>query len=407
MCVFSVLIRLPCSAWGKKCRDRNGRLPQAQPGSVRLLRAAPAPTRLERSPASCSRASTSTTASSAATSADAKDHFEAAAWAEAQRAVQDADRVLRRAGRGVRRAPPRRVRRRVARHRRLAGREALLHRPARRPHAARARRDVLQLRDHADPAPDLLRQRPDLRPRRDVDRVHRVGPADLSAATTRTRRSLRECFAQIFRDFGWKRPFADLDRDLDHLLRALDERPSGAVARTSSRTTRSRCSARAFYRNKAAYVVGKIDQRRRRAYRSSCRCSTTARVGSSLDAIVLDPTRSSTSSSRSRARTSWSTWRCPSGYVEFLRRSLPTQAAAELYTMLGLGKQGKTLFYPRPPAAPPPLAGHASSRRPARGAGDARLHAALVSLRLQGDQGRVRAAARTPTARPSRRSSRW
>ena len=37
---------------------------------------------------------------------------------------------------------------------RLAGGEARLHRPARRPLAARARRDVLQLGDHADPAPD-------------------------------------------------------------------------------------------------------------------------------------------------------------------------------------------------------------------------------------------------------------
>ena len=52
--------------------------------------------------------------------------------------------------------------------------------------------------------------------------------------------SLRECFEQVFLDFGWKRPFADLDRDLDHLLRALDER-RGPSGRTSSRTTRSRC----------------------------------------------------------------------------------------------------------------------------------------------------------------------
>jgi isocitrate dehydrogenase kinase/phosphatase len=35
----------------------------------------------------------------------------------------------------------------------------------------------------------------------------------------------------------------------------------------------------------------------------------------------------------------------PSGYVKFLREMTPTRPRSELYTMLGLGKQGKTLFY--------------------------------------------------------------
>jgi len=35
----------------------------------------------------------------------------------------------------------------------------------------------------------------------------------------------------------------------------------------------------------------------------------------------------------------------PSGYVEFLRSLTPVRAGSELYTMLGLGKQGKTLFF--------------------------------------------------------------
>ena len=35
----------------------------------------------------------------------------------------------------------------------------------------------------------------------------------------------------------------------------------------------------------------------------------------------------------------------PSAYVEFLRTVLPSKPGAELYTLLGLQKQGKTLFY--------------------------------------------------------------
>jgi isocitrate dehydrogenase kinase/phosphatase len=35
----------------------------------------------------------------------------------------------------------------------------------------------------------------------------------------------------------------------------------------------------------------------------------------------------------------------PSAYVQFLRALMPYKSRAELYTMLGLGKQGKTMFY--------------------------------------------------------------
>ena len=61
----------------------------------------------------------------------------------------------------------------------MAGGQAPLHRAPRRPPPARARRDVLQLGDHADPPPHLLGQRPHLRPRHDLDRADRLRPADL------------------------------------------------------------------------------------------------------------------------------------------------------------------------------------------------------------------------------------
>jgi isocitrate dehydrogenase kinase/phosphatase len=35
----------------------------------------------------------------------------------------------------------------------------------------------------------------------------------------------------------------------------------------------------------------------------------------------------------------------PAAYVDFLRSILPSKPASELYTMVGLAKQGKTLFY--------------------------------------------------------------
>ena len=68
---------------------------------------------------------------------------------------------------------------------------------------------------------------------------------------------------------------------------------------------------------------------------------------------------------------------------------------------------GKDALLPRAVASPAPFTGRV--RRGARNprAGDARLHAAVVSVRLQGDPRRRSGAPRTPTARPSARSSPW
>ena len=35
----------------------------------------------------------------------------------------------------------------------------------------------------------------------------------------------------------------------------------------------------------------------------------------------------------------------PSGYVQFLRSIMPAKPRSEIYIMLGLGKQGKTMFF--------------------------------------------------------------
>ena len=99
----------------------------------------------------------------------------------------------------------------------------------------------------------------------------------------------------------------------------------------------------AFYRNKAAHVIGKIvngnaetpfvvpvlhdDDGRLVSTRS---CSTTRAIS------VLF------SLSRAYFMVDMDV---PSGYVEFLQTLMPTKPRSELYTAVGLAKQGKTLFY--------------------------------------------------------------
>ena len=98
----------------------------------------------------------------------------------------------------------------------------------------------------------------------------------------------------------------------------------------------------AFYRNKAAYVVGKIIN----GYQELPFVVPVLNEGGglSLDAIVLDQDQLNVLFSLSRAYFMVD-MTVPSGYVKFLRRMMPTKTRSELYTMLGLGKQGKTLFH--------------------------------------------------------------
>ena len=149
---------------------------------------------------------------------------------------------------------------------------------------------------------------------------------------------LRDCFGRVFRDFGWAVPFADLERDVELLLETLGEpwahlEPNHQIQVLGS----------AFYRNKAAYVLGKIVNGHKELP-FAVPVLHEQSGGLALDAIVLEEERISVLFSLSRAYFMVD-MDVPSGYVEFLRTMTPARARADLYTLIGLGKQGKTLFY--------------------------------------------------------------
>ena len=153
---------------------------------------------------------------------------------------------------------------------------------------------------------------------------------------------LRTTFLRVFGDFGWRRPFADLERDVGYVVRALDEWVGG---RPPSRAPNFQVQVlgSAFYRNKAAYVVGKVvDGDEETPFAVCILHDDTGRLA--LDAILLDPDSISVLFSLSRAYFMVD-MDVPSAYVEFLRTIMPTKPRSELYTGLGLGKQGKTLFF--------------------------------------------------------------
>ncbi|HPT48961.1 MAG TPA: bifunctional isocitrate dehydrogenase kinase/phosphatase [Accumulibacter sp.] len=152
---------------------------------------------------------------------------------------------------------------------------------------------------------------------------------------------LRDAIRQIILDFDWQRPFADLDRDIDFILRTalkrLGEWPK-AEANAQIQVLHS-----AFYRNKGAYIFGKaINGHDEMPFAIPVLHTPTGAL--TVDTILLDRWLISVLFSLSRAYFMVD-MEVPSAYVKFLQSIMPNKPASEIYTMLGLGKQGKTLFF--------------------------------------------------------------
>jgi isocitrate dehydrogenase kinase/phosphatase len=145
-------------------------------------------------------------------------------------------------------------------------------------------------------------------------------------------------FARVLRDFAWRPPFADLDRDVGRLVRALEQHLD-----TPKPNLQVRVLGSAFYRNKAAYVVGKVvNGNDELPFAIAVVHDADGRL--ELDAVVLDPASIDILFSLSRAYFMVD-MDVPSGYVEFLRTIMPTKPRSEIYSSVGLQKQGKTLFF--------------------------------------------------------------
>jgi isocitrate dehydrogenase kinase/phosphatase len=152
---------------------------------------------------------------------------------------------------------------------------------------------------------------------------------------------LRNTIKQIIVDFDWQRPFEDLDRDVDYIMRTAELRLGKwpeAEANAQIQVLHS-----GFYRNKGAYIFGK-------AINGHFECPFAIAVLHTpenklvLDTILLDRWLISVLFSLSRAYFMVD-MEVPSGYVHFLRSIMLNKPPSEIYTMLGLGKQGKTLFF--------------------------------------------------------------
>ncbi|MBK8318899.1 MAG: bifunctional isocitrate dehydrogenase kinase/phosphatase [Betaproteobacteria bacterium] len=152
---------------------------------------------------------------------------------------------------------------------------------------------------------------------------------------------LRGAIRKIVADFKWQRPFADLERDVNYVYRAVRQHLKGMPAREVNFQIQVLGSA--FYRNKAAYIIGKaINGSAEYAFAIPVLHDENGQLY--LDTILLDAWRIGLLFSLSRAYFMVD-MEVPSGFVQFLRSILPNKPRSELYIMLGLGKQGKTMFF--------------------------------------------------------------
>ena len=145
---------------------------------------------------------------------------------------------------------------------------------------------------------------------------------------------------KLVEDFDLRLEFEDLPRDAGYVVDALQQRLGDAKVRANFQI---QVLSSLFYRNKGAYVVGKIINGFNEVpvalpllHNKNGKLVIDAALFGEDDLLILF----------SFARAYFMVdMGIPSAYVQFLRSMMPRMPRAEIYNALGLAKQGKTLFY--------------------------------------------------------------
>jgi isocitrate dehydrogenase kinase/phosphatase len=145
---------------------------------------------------------------------------------------------------------------------------------------------------------------------------------------------------RIVTNFQLNCTFADLDRDVAHVEARLKEIFGPDAPEPNQQL---QVLSNLFFRNKGAYIVGKaINGAREFAFIVPILHNRNGKL--ILDTVLYDQEQITILFSFTRAYFMVD-MEVPSAYVQFLRSLLPRKPRSEIYTILGLQKQGKTLFY--------------------------------------------------------------
>jgi isocitrate dehydrogenase kinase/phosphatase len=158
---------------------------------------------------------------------------------------------------------------------------------------------------------------------------------------------LQPALTRLFADFGLACGFADLPKD----VRLLAKAGCQEIARRTDRAAGSRLASdcqihvlgNLFYRNTKAFVLGRlVNQSTIHPFVIPITRNVAGQL--ELDALLMDEAVISSLFSFTRAYFLVD-MEVPAAYVNFMGTLLPRKPKAEIYTMVGLQKQGKTLFY--------------------------------------------------------------
>jgi isocitrate dehydrogenase kinase/phosphatase len=155
-----------------------------------------------------------------------------------------------------------------------------------------------------------------------------------------TRETLRETLTRVIHNFQLRLPFENLERDIDHVMAAVTQELGEYRVRANFQV---QVLSSLFFRNKGAYVVGKIIN----GYKETpFALPILHAVGGGLviDTVLFSEDDLLMLFSFARAYFMVN-MEVPSAYVQFLRSLMPRKPRTELYNAIGLQKHGKTLFY--------------------------------------------------------------
>jgi isocitrate dehydrogenase kinase/phosphatase len=151
---------------------------------------------------------------------------------------------------------------------------------------------------------------------------------------------LRFALKRIVTNFQLACPFVALERD----IALVEARMSEAFGLHEAEPNQQfQVLSNLFFRNKGAYIVGRAVNGARE-YPFVIPVLHDGRGALVLDTVLTDPEQIALLFSFTRAYFLVD-MEVPSAYVQFLRALLPRKPKSEIYTLLGLQKQGKTLFY--------------------------------------------------------------
>ncbi len=183
-----------------------------------------------------------------------------------------------------------------------------------------------------------------VRPAVSTDYIENDEPAALPTyrAYYPTPATLRETWLRIVDNFQLECPFVDLARDIDAVHAAVDARLGDFRMRANFQV---QVLSSLFFRNKGAYVVGKIIN----GFNETPFALPILHDEEGDGALVIDTVLFGEDDLLllfSFARAYFMvTMEVPSAYVQFLRSLMPRKPRSEIYNALGLAKQGKNAFY--------------------------------------------------------------